>query len=443
MESPEFAVASRWNQDINSFSLNTPLEMDHSRIIGWLLDPCQPHGLQGTALKALFDAAKSSADAATVVEAEEMEKQGMADADKEKLEDERRRRDAFFKAMSARKFANSLENVDVELEVSVESSGSTCRLDILVSNPDDEWMIVIENKSGSGEGLDQTTRYKAWKESQFSDRRDYPVLLIFMDLFGKKAKCTDGGWISLDYEWMNDVIRQVITAPATAPRIRIFLADYLSWYMDDEDDWFDGANEAAVKLVQKYPKAVAAANQVRKAYSAEKRRLSEYLLPEWSDLQQLSYKIWQNRETIWFLTITDARETHEKAVSDQIRGIEIDVSSKLATYYCRSEWDEKFPSDGGYWPVCIKVEHSGSNDGKHSFMPTLRVRPDQLEAGSDKEVELKNIVAGTDIKTRRGQIRFNLPLIDKPLIIESSDEIVLPSVSDVKRWVESADKIME
>lgn len=87
------------------------------------------------------------------------------------------------------------------------------RLDIVIRSPDQNYLLVIENKVDAWEQADQVKRYAHWLDSQ---RREYPdQALIYLTRTGRQAySAQDASYLTLSYHadipgWLEKLINQI------------------------------------------------------------------------------------------------------------------------------------------------------------------------------------------------------------------------------------------
>jgi hypothetical protein len=164
IEDPKF---KQLNQDLSETTLFDVLgisleERTHSRMLGWLLDPAESHGLGGTILRRfLYESAKLA----------------------------RSKRIGFdgngspITPLGAETFSFSDLEIRSEYCLSPER-----RLDLLLWSKGGGWLCVIENKILSGEGEEQTTDYYSEVLNRFP-ATDFPHrLFVYLTPDGSESK---------------------------------------------------------------------------------------------------------------------------------------------------------------------------------------------------------------------------------------------------------------
>jgi hypothetical protein len=154
------------------------LEDAHSRMIAWLMNPSNPHGLRDGFLKAFFDKA--------------------------------------FEAFHITVPAGTLE-----CRVTVKKKIDSGEVDIEVKGP--SWWLIVENKIDCVEEHGQTRKYAAHYE-QFAKLREtfFPV---FLSREGKRPESRD--FAPMSYRDLRDVLESVRPAPLAEPLVQHFVEHIL------------------------------------------------------------------------------------------------------------------------------------------------------------------------------------------------------------------------
>ena len=168
-------------------------EERHSRILGWLLDPAQNHGL-GEAFLTRFLAATT------------------AEAGKRDI------------APAAAPTAG-WETTVVQLEWANQVDGELGYLDILVVNRQKRFLCAIENKIWSAERSDQLTRYRKALEAAYPDYRRH---LVFLSPRGAAPDSAEERkfWTPVSYTAVLSALDRTIETQTMPPDVSAFLRQY-------------------------------------------------------------------------------------------------------------------------------------------------------------------------------------------------------------------------
>lgn len=165
------------------------MEIRHSAILGWLLDPQETHGLGDTFLKAFLSQALRGHQSSMKPTALDVSQADMTDAE------------------IRREWRN---------------------IDLLVLSPRNGWIFIIENKFDSSQHGGQLVRYWEVVESAFMDGETYhSVRGIFLTLWEEEAE--DDTYAPIEYSVICQLLEQIAFSgrlPLT-PEVKIFLRHYL------------------------------------------------------------------------------------------------------------------------------------------------------------------------------------------------------------------------
>ena len=177
---------------LNEFNLFDVLgversELQHSRVLEWLLNPCGTHGLGRSFLRGFLTRISSDGD-----------RTGLSHAE--------------------------VDGWDLH---DVKTVRERHRIDILVVGESDGFVCLIENKIDSGEHTDQLSRYLKDVEQAYPQLRALPVFLT--PVGARPSKDSDSErYVSLGYSEIADLLRDVLdTLAATVNRdAEVFLEQY-------------------------------------------------------------------------------------------------------------------------------------------------------------------------------------------------------------------------
>ena len=180
----------RWTNDINIFNvlkLNR-VEIRHSNMLAWLLNPNELHGLDDKFLKKFLIYATKGTN----------------------LE-----------------IMKGLKPVDVDLmdfdDVVVEREKNN--IDILLVSEKNKLVFAIENKIDSGEHDNQLNRYREIFQNEY--KNNYKFVLIY--LTPDKAESTDPeNWIDMDYSFILEELSKLIEIYKIPEKAKLYIDDYLT-----------------------------------------------------------------------------------------------------------------------------------------------------------------------------------------------------------------------
>ena len=163
------------------------MEIRHSAILGWLLDPQGSHGLGDDFLKAFLSEALSGRDGADPVSALDVLREDFSTA------------------------RIKVEKQSIDLFVQLERTGS-------------DWVFVIENKYHSGLHSDQLDRYfKKTKNAFGKSTKICGVLLSLHD-----TPTDDERYAPINYSDVFRLIEDVVERQPTTPEVSTFIRHYIN-----------------------------------------------------------------------------------------------------------------------------------------------------------------------------------------------------------------------
>lgn len=190
VNNPDLACLGAWLDRFNPIKVMRmeDMEIRHSAILAWLLDPHGSHGLSDAFLKAFLSEAMRTNEPRAI---------DIALAD--------------------------LRSTEIRRE---EKS-----LDILVLVPAQRWAFLIENKINSKQGRDQLSRYgETIKYVLGASFEEISIGKIFL-------KPKDDGYVSMRYTNVCQILGQIIDSESTriGPEVRTFIEHYLEVIMEKTD----------------------------------------------------------------------------------------------------------------------------------------------------------------------------------------------------------------
>lgn len=169
------------------------LEHQHSRMLSWCLSPNEGHGQGDAMLKDLLIAAHGASEGT-----------------------DGRTADFFGQWTPARVRTSGFGAAFVQREVpvrgletlKVRKQGHSGRLDLLIIDPQNRLMVVIENKYGSRLGQDQLRKYRDLVDQQIlgtGEYKGYHCAFVVMDMYNTHERGESDSadeWAFIDYSWL-------------------------------------------------------------------------------------------------------------------------------------------------------------------------------------------------------------------------------------------------
>jgi hypothetical protein len=188
------------------------MEIRHSNFLAWLLDPHELHGLNDYFIKKILQkVAKTYGPEDTPIR--------IVDIDALTFDD----------FLVYREYAG---------------------IDILAISASSKLVIAIENKVHSSEHSHQLQRYRKHVVSSFPD---YRRMFVYLTLSGDNP--SDDEWVSLSYQYINDLVKAILSNKDLTDRCRIYLEDYSNTLagelMNDEE-----LRKTCINIYNKHKQAI-------------------------------------------------------------------------------------------------------------------------------------------------------------------------------------------
>lgn len=178
-----------WTNDLNIFSMLKldRVEIRHSNMLSWLLNPNELHGLNDKLLKKFLIYATKGTNINI------MKRLTPVDVDLMNLDD----------AVVYREKDN---------------------IDILIVSESSHLVLAIENKIGSSEHSNQLEKYKTGLLKDYPN--NYHFVLIYLTPDGEESSDADN-WISMSYEFILEEISNLINIYKIPDKARLYIEDYI------------------------------------------------------------------------------------------------------------------------------------------------------------------------------------------------------------------------
>lgn len=345
----------------------TPREINISRVLAWLFDPSEGHGLGDRALRSLLIVAGQQEQAINL--------------DKESQE--------FLRPHNIQHMALSHMLVNTELDVEPPAGRATADrrkrnpLDVVVLEPVSKLCIAIENKFGAGESADQLKRYRLALENRFSE---YQRIYIFLDKL--EAEPLDNQWLPVGYSWLSGFLLEQENDPAVSAEVRRTLSEFRDAVQEEDEE--STSTSATSRLISSI---AANHNEAIEAMCAIGRPQGERFLDTLEKISEnlgsaegrasLSlFKLYHTRSLLW----DECRQRAPFAaffngLSEQFPGdLDSDVKRVKAWYSLRS-WNSLVEDNDEYFfPVAVRVSSRNGLFDLHIYIDLRSVRPDAREA---------------------------------------------------------------
>lgn len=354
------------NQRANSFELNTPTETDHCRILSWLLDPNEAHGLGGVVLHAFYGACKAAA--------------------------RRKPENDFFENVPLSTLMQSQSGVYIVCEQVTDKSN---RVDIVIYCPIAKWAIAVEVKYGAKLASHQLSNYSAWIDTVLIGECQIPagnILKIYLDKYEHKKTNTDKGWVEVNYDWLPLVIQDALKHSRIPTSHTNFLQDYV-YYLNDsigETEWYPQSEEEAASIAYEEEKGLLVAiEKLGLMYDSKTVGHRQGVIAALSVNNQRDQfallQILRNEEIIsWLEDYSGADKlAQELRKRPDLYGIEADSQGSSLDLRFKS-W-ARFGSSAGVdeWPVFVRIrivqsKKPDASDGQFTIQTWLHMDYEEL-----------------------------------------------------------------
>lgn len=178
-----------WTNDLNIFSMLKldRVEIRHSNMLSWLLNPNELHGLNDKLLKKFLIYATKGTNINIM--------KGLTPVDVD------------------------LMNLDDAVVYREKDN-----IDILIVSESSQLVLAIENKIGSSEHSNQLEKYKTGLLKDYP--KNYHFVLIYLTPDGEESSDADN-WISMSYEFILEEISNLINIYKIPDKARLYIEDYI------------------------------------------------------------------------------------------------------------------------------------------------------------------------------------------------------------------------
>lgn len=331
----------RTGEDVlDVISLN---ENQHSNILGWLLDPREGHGQGDQILRDLLIAASSKVTSG---------ESGL---------DGRNSTAKFFKEWQPSKIRTTgFGSAFYARELGMDPSE---RVDLFVIDPQNKFIILLENKAGAKHYEKQLEKYHdsfAATVKKNLHLRDYNHVYIALDRDFDTEDDTprpcEKVWLHLGYEWLKASASRALLHVERGNTSAKLVLSYCNRQTGWESPDMAKCNKLAALLHQQHPIAV------KELIKAPSRRIENNWLGTRQPPNSLLFSL-QNRSVIKLLRTTRGMIS----VQTELQTRQPDLQIERARAYlnlCPLGWEQP---DGEYWPLYINIRFSDEEKTRFSI----------------------------------------------------------------------------
>lgn len=336
-------IGERLKATDNVLHIISFVENQHSNIMSWLLDAREGHGQSDEILKDLLAHASSVANS----------KPGLLDG--------KTKTSKFFAYWTPlRVHTSSFASSFILRELGLGDQKGNSRLDMLVVDPQNKFILVLENKAGTPQNEPQLSAYKVAVDKLLtvhSELKGYMVALIAMDRYfdewdyvdaDKKRPVWAASWVGINYGWLEASAKraelQMERGNSSAALVMNYCRQETYWENPEQEH----LNKLAFELSQDYPN--------------EMRDLRKCGQDPWRKWREKSVKLdpgaWQfilqNRSLIGLLN----ENYGVPGLVAEIRHMEQSIPERNLTfrrtniYLCPKGAEDIF-NDLDYWGLCL------------------------------------------------------------------------------------------
>ena len=351
-----------------ALAICTPREINVSRLLAWLLDPTEGHGLGHKALRSLLVQAGQAENYVNL-----------------SLSDQR-----FLSPARVHNLALSSLIVKTELDVAgrsrratTNSRGKRDMLDVVAIDPGMKVCVAVENKFGARESKTQLQRYHSGLAKLFPG---YVCIHVFLDQGG--ATPSHPQWLGVGYAWLSEFLREQEQDAAISDQVRRVLAEFRQAVQQEDEESATVTLESRLitTVAARHPDALLAMWDVAVVQQTTKEPFLQRLTRLSRDgsmegQARLSlFQLYHRRPEVW-------RQCKEQvsfapfyaALRKQFADLEDDVKSVNA-YYSLQQWsrfiDSKYADEYAF-PVGVRVHRLEKNFRVTAYMSLAHVRPEK------------------------------------------------------------------
>lgn len=354
-----------------ALAICTPREINVSRLLGWLLDPTEGHGLGDRALRALLTVAG--------------QKEAVAGLDAKSQD--------FLAAHHIHSLAFSPLIVETELKANLAESNRS--VDVAIIDPLNKLCIAIENKFGAREGPMQLKQYEKDLAKRF---KGYTRILIFLDRL--EAEPGSKAWLPVGYGWLSGFLLGEEDNASLSSDIRRTLREFREAVQDEDDE------SASTSSLDKMIASVALRHQlsIQKMLEVTRDRgrgldfldhlaaLAANCGTEEGRAELALFQLYRRRPTLWDRCGHEyryARFTTELAKSFPDLDHEV---KRVNSWYTLKAWERLIAPDQRddyYFPAAVRMQEQSEKYKVTTYVNLRQVRPENHAALRALATEIK------------------------------------------------------
>lgn len=297
--------------------------------------------------------------------------------------------------------AVSFGNLIIETEIKIDEASI---VDIILFDPINRFLFVIENKFGANLTNNQLERYSEWSDRQIQTNKIQKKVQILIDGQNSVSKVTDG-WCKTNYEWITKSILAVLNRGILTADIEKILKDY---YISLECDYTIEAQHRdyekhLIRLAERY------SDFIDWLQNKHQISLGDY------DLVDI-FNEFETFDSDFVLTVYNNRAIFNELVEygrydwlqDQLKTIspgsfQYEIKGRRFNVFSKN-WLPYLSDPEGYWPIYLQLEEVGDNEFQISiWLKKKYIKPESA-------VLFDNIATQKGKKFRANQKSLKIPL---------------------------------
>ncbi len=305
------------------------------------------------------------------------------------------------------------------------------RIDLLILDPSQKLIIVIERKDGSKLHNQQLNKYASWVEANYADWNK--VYVLSDSYFKNHGDEYDTRFVKVDDTWLSDALLDVIGRGLLTQRQEYQLSDVHDFIFGEWDEKRDPYFKSFDKLLNRV-----SANHSDTIRLLEEHKLisgnKSFPLIELTPLEYFGYVLPNaHNYADWQLKLAELIQYNHKVFS-QLHGLnefnlfeeciqkqfpELSVSFEDSAIILMLTKHK--PSEGHYWPYYLKIEREKNEDDQGIYAVTINVNRDSPEEFH----HLAERVADAYKMKRQSNWRFK-----HEVLLENIESLVLDGLDD-------------
>lgn len=364
-----FIYLSRYNKSINLFDIIPQNEKSHSSMLAWLLNPNEGHGMGDFFIKNMLYSLLSDENFTLSLNIVE---------------------------------SISFENIIIETEVYISKDNI---LDILILDPLNGYLFIIENKYGAPLTNNQLDRYSSWANNQSKTIKDLKPVLILIDGIETIGDVPQG-WAVTNYEWITNSIKSLLNRNILTAGIEKILKDYLISINQeyDIDFQFSEYDKHLANLAERYPEFISWIQSEHRVFF--ERGILQAIGKTFKQNDEFSLFLQKNKliilELIEYSRYNWLQNQLQKilysSISYEING------SKFNAF--PNSWTPYLKEHDGYWPIYIQIEEM--KEGPHKFTLSVWLRKEHIKQENEHMIEKIATNKGVKFRKRQKSLKYVL-----------------------------------